>query len=160
MTVQHTAGRRRIDIASESTSAPDVLHVDDFVEHDQQSTSFVQGKKRKIAAQEPVHASKTYFHEPPHFLYEDSPAIDETELQLLSIESCRLEFEVKRWKQQQALRREKLQLKSEEITLKEATTKEKQKTQMMELRSKLFNALDEAGKGAEEADEYFALLQG
>ncbi|KAF1774553.1 hypothetical protein GQ600_12883 [Phytophthora cactorum] len=74
------------------------------------------------------------------------PGVNEAELQLLAIESRRLDFEVVKWKQQQALRRETLKLKSEEINLKETTTKQKQQTQMMELRARLLKALDEAGK--------------
>ncbi|GMF50718.1 unnamed protein product [Phytophthora fragariaefolia] len=84
----------------------------------------------------------------------------EAALQLLAIETRRLDFEVAKWKQQQALRREALQLKAEEIALKEATTRQRQQTHVMELRAKLLKALDEAGAPPAQTREYLALLDG
>ncbi|KAF1774581.1 hypothetical protein GQ600_11117 [Phytophthora cactorum] len=120
-------------------------------------------RTRKTEAHQPPQRkknSKQSQKEATETLFEDDQAVNEAELQLLAIESRRLDFEVVKWKQQQALRRETLKLKSEEINLKETTTKQKQQTQMMELRARLLKALDEAGKPPAEAKKYLAVLEG
>ncbi|CEG41924.1 uncharacterized protein PHALS_12236 [Plasmopara halstedii] len=152
--------RRRLRAANEITSNLSAMAAQELPQDGKYPNSHEQGKKRKIVSQEPFDARRNYVHKPPQFMHEDRPNIDEAELQLLIVESQRLDFEVSKWKQQQALRRETLQLKSEEISLKEATTKQKQETQMMEIRAKVFDALEKAGKGPDEVNEYFALLQG
>ncbi|CAH0482803.1 unnamed protein product [Peronospora belbahrii] len=85
---------------------------------------------------------------------------DEAEFQLLAIQTDQLEFKVAQWKQQQMLRRDALQLKSEEIKLKEMITKQQQHTQVMELKAGIFKALDEANQSSAQAKKYLALLEG
>ncbi|KAF4043182.1 hypothetical protein GN244_ATG04664 [Phytophthora infestans] len=155
------ADRRRLVAASDSASVSDVEAAEELSEDDKPLSSIIQTKKRKTRVQgprQPKKTSKETESEASELLSEDNAAVDEAELQLLAIESRRLDFEVAKWKQQQALRRETLKLKSEEINLKEATTKQKQQTQMMELRARLIKALDEAGKDPSETKKYLALL--
>ncbi|KAG2787839.1 hypothetical protein PC129_g22189 [Phytophthora cactorum] len=157
------ADRRRLMAASDSASDSDVVTAEDLSEDDKPLGSMVQRKKRKTEAHQPPQRkknSKQSQKEATETLFEDDQAVNEAELQLLAIESRRLDFEVVKWKQQQALRRETLKLKSEEINLKETTTKQKQQTQMMELRARLLKALDEAGKPPAEAKKYLAVLEG
>uniref|UniRef100_A0AAV1UPX1 Uncharacterized protein n=1 Tax=Peronospora matthiolae TaxID=2874970 RepID=A0AAV1UPX1_9STRA len=67
--------------------------------------------------------------------------------------------EVAKWKWQQTLRRERLQLKREEIQYKEKLTKQQLQVQVMELRARLGKALDEAGQSPAQAKKYLALLK-
>ncbi|ETO60396.1 hypothetical protein F444_21400 [Phytophthora nicotianae P1976] len=154
------ADRRRLIAASASASDSDVTG--ELSEDDKPLRSVAQRKKRKVEGQETPQAKKASNESDNEIIepiFEDDSAVDEAELQLLAIESRRLDFEVAKWKQHQALRHETLKLKSEEITLKETTTKQKQQTQMMELRARLIQALDEAGKDPAESKKYLALLE-
>ncbi|OWZ19067.1 hypothetical protein PHMEG_0006734 [Phytophthora megakarya] len=155
------AARQRLVAADDSSTASE----SNGEEHSDEEKATVNQNKRKNEAQEPSppkKAPKTTengLNEAPEALFETNAAV-EVELELLAIESRRLDFEVVKWKQQQALRRQTLQLKCEEINLKEATTKQQQQTQKMELRAKLIKALDEAGTALTQVREYLALVEG
>ena len=89
----------------------------------------------------------------------DAPDAAHTEkLKLVAMETRQLDFEVAKWKQQQTLRRERLQLKREEINYKEKMTKQQLQVQVMKLRARLVKALDEAGQSPVQAKKYLALL--
>lgn len=151
-----TSDRRRLSALNDTTSDSDEGATKKLADKPQ-----LHRKKRKIATREPSLAKKTHetsLNEVPEHPCTSNSTTKESELQLLAIESRRLDFEVVKWKQQQALRRETLMLKSEEISVKETTTRQKQETRMMELHAKLIIALDKAGK-VEQANEYLALLE-
>ncbi|KAL4150565.1 hypothetical protein PRNP1_009967 [Phytophthora ramorum] len=147
-------------MASNSTSLSSSLGSSGF---ELALSSFISTNKRKNEASEASQGTKTprkgemTLNEAPETLFDRQ---DEAELQLLVIESRRLDFEVAKWKQQQKLRRETLQLKSEEINLKEATTRQQLQTQGMELRARLIKALDETNKPPAQMREYLELLEG
>ncbi|KAL4123872.1 hypothetical protein PRIC2_009718 [Phytophthora ramorum] len=147
-------------MASNSTSLSSSLGSSGF---ELPLSSFTSPSKRKNEASEASQGTKTprkgemILNEAPETLFDRQ---DEAELQLLVIESRRLDFEVAKWKQQQKLRRETLQLKSEEINLKEATTRQQLETQGMELRARLIKALDETNKPPAQMREYLELLEG
>ncbi|OWY96611.1 hypothetical protein PHMEG_00033082 [Phytophthora megakarya] len=155
------AARQRLIAADDSSTASE----SNGEEHSDEEKATVNQNKRKNEVQEPSpprKAPKTTensLNEAPEALFETNAAV-EVELELLAIESRRLDFEVIKWKQQQALRRQTLQLKCEEINLKGATTKQQQQTQEMEIRAKLIKALDEAGTAVTQVREYLALLEG
>jgi 2C-methyl-D-erythritol 2,4-cyclodiphosphate synthase len=156
------ADRRRL-LRSASASNSDSEQLSD---DDKPLSAFVDSKKRKNVASALPPAKKTArkddvaLNEAFEVVIEDGPAQNEVELQLVAIETRRLDFEVAKWKQQQALGFEALRLKSEEIELKEATTKQLHQVQVMELRARLLKALDEVGKPAAQARKYLALLEG
>ncbi|RLN48559.1 hypothetical protein BBJ28_00023351 [Nothophytophthora sp. Chile5] len=79
--------------------------------------------------------------------------------EMLELETRRLEFEVARWKEQQTLRRETLELKSEEIRCKGELTRQQHEVQTMEVRARVVQALGEAGKTAAQVREYLDLLE-
>lgn len=160
------ADRRRLT-ARDSTSDSDVSSTEELSDDDKPLSSIVKTKKRKNEASEatpptkkPSRKDESILNEASKPLFEDNSVVDEVELQLLAIETRQLDFEVAKWKRQQALRRETLQLKSEEINLKETTTKQQQQTQVMELRARIVKALDEAGIAPAQTRKYLALLEG
>ncbi|KAE8967333.1 hypothetical protein PR002_g28096 [Phytophthora rubi] len=145
-----------------SSSDSDAVPTEDL-DDNATPVSVTTGVKRKSNAERPVQikkTSRTSLNEASSPLIEDNSVEDEAELQLLAIEARRLDFEVSKWKQQQKLRRETLQLKAEEISLKEATTRQTQQTQVMELKAKVLKALDKVGTTPAQARKYLALLEG
>ncbi|CAI5708999.1 unnamed protein product [Peronospora destructor] len=142
------AARQRL-MASDS----DVGLPEDFSDDDRLSSSFTMRKKHKKETSVPAKNTSRKQSEAVREAYE-------VELQLLAIETRRLDFEVAQWKHHQMLRREALQLKSEEIKTKEVTTKQQQQTHVMELKAGILQALDQAGQLPAQARTYLALLEG
>ena len=151
------ADRQRL-IARDSTSDSDVGEA--FAGNDNLPSALAMRKKQKTETSAPAKNTtkrqENWVSEAPEPLLQ----AHEMELQLLAIETRRLDFEVAQWKQQQLLRREALQLKREEIKLKEATTKQQQHTHVMDLKAGILQALDQAGQPPAQARLYLALLEG
>ncbi|KAG7399067.1 hypothetical protein PHYBOEH_009845 [Phytophthora boehmeriae] len=89
----------------------------------------------------------------------DQSPVSSFECQELELESRRLDFEVAQWKQQEALRLDRLQLKSEEIMGKETLTRQQQELEAMEIRARVIQALHATKKSPAEVREYLALLE-
>ncbi|KAG6587145.1 uncharacterized protein IUM83_03022 [Phytophthora cinnamomi] len=140
-----------------SSSDSDAGPTEELGNEETSVSSVTAGAKRKSDAPErPTPSKKRLLTNAPLIEHDEA----ELELQLLAVEARRLDFEVAKWKQQQTLRRETLRLKADEISLKEAATRQAQQTQVMELRAKLLKALDEVGTAPAQARKYLALLDG
>uniref|UniRef100_A0AAV1UNB3 Uncharacterized protein n=1 Tax=Peronospora matthiolae TaxID=2874970 RepID=A0AAV1UNB3_9STRA len=162
-----TADRRRL-MASDSASDSDAL------DSNQRLNCNVKGRKRKNEEEEVAKkvsrktsskkekelnsVSKEGAKSQKNAVHAPDAAYTE-ELKLIAMETRQLNFEVAKWKQQQTLRRERLQLKREEIQYKEKLTKQQLQVQVMELRARLGKALDEAGQSPAQAKKYLALLK-
>ncbi|EGZ10603.1 hypothetical protein PHYSODRAFT_388340, partial [Phytophthora sojae] len=86
----------------------DVVPVEDLGNNETPVSAVTSGMKRKSDAPErPTQHKKNSrrtLNEADNPVIEDNSVEDEAELQLLAIEARRLDFEVAKWKQQQALR--------------------------------------------------------
>ncbi|CAI5719020.1 unnamed protein product [Hyaloperonospora brassicae] len=166
---------RRRPTAGESASDSDVNAATERADDDRQSSGTATGTKRKT--EENDRGAKTVSREMGRKKTKalrsaanateqcgktepvgGPPAAHADERVLLAVETRHLDFAVAKWKQQQTLRRERLQLKRAEIQFKERVTKQQLQMQVMELRARLVKALEETGQSPAQAKKYLALL--